>query len=51
MNIMIIDIIGKEHLERIPRELVPTMIIHRLCRGYSKEDDRLSRCHKRTTLG
>jgi hypothetical protein len=50
MDIMIIAIIGEQDLKRIPRELVPTMIVHSLCRRDRKEEDRLSRSHERATL-
>jgi len=50
MNIMIISIIPKKYLQRIPRQTIPAVIIHRLTHRHEKQDHRLSRGHPRYPL-
>lgn len=47
MNIMIISIVPKKHLQWIPRQTIPAMIIHRFTHRHQKQDHRLSRRHSR----
>ena len=42
MNVMIISRIAAEHLERVPRERVSTMVVERLACRNNEEECRLS---------
>lgn len=50
VDVVVVAIIGEEHLNRIPRKLVPAMIIHRLGRRHGKENNRLPRRHQSARL-
>lgn len=51
MQVVVVDVVGKEALERIPREVVAAVVVDRLGRRDAKEQDGLPGRHARARLG
>lgn len=51
MNVVVVRVVAEQVLNRIPRECEPAVVIDRLCRRNSKEEDTLAHRHERARVG